>query len=253
MINGHGGTLNKACDTVKILLLDQQTLFREFLRQELERFDELHIVREVDDVHDAMRVIPQFAPDIILIDMFQAEHLIEVVELIRQACDDAKVLVLTSHEAPWVIRTTLDLGINGFLSKNISRRELNAAISTAACRDSGVVLLVASKTIAAAMRPEAPQQTEGLSLRERDVLQLASRGLTNAQIGKQLRITEGTVKRHLSNIYTKLGAVSRLDAVNKATIALLIPPATAETAGPRDLPSSETQELPRRRPPEAAA
>ena len=91
------------------------------------------------------------------------------------------------------------------------------------CRrcESGCILLSVSRSTINQL--DKPRSSVALSSRELEVLHLIAQALSNAQIGRQLVITEGTVKRHLTNIYAKLGAVSRVDAIRKATAARLIP------------------------------
>lgn len=209
---------------IKVLLYDNHTLFRESLRQALETDDGISVVGETSDPETASALCADLKPDIVLLDALASGELVERVR--RLAADGVRVLVLTWHDDPWMVRTLLTQGILGYLLKGITRRELIAAINFVVGWEQRLVLVMAaSDTLVNAMhvgRPGAPG-TDGISQRERDILSLVAQGLSNAQIGKRLSITEGTVKRHLSNVYGKLGAVSRVDAVNKAVTATIIP------------------------------
>jgi DNA-binding NarL/FixJ family response regulator len=101
--------------------------------------------------------------------------------------------------------------VNGYLLKSVTRHELVTSIRTV-YRDPRRIVLSISQTSLARLSEPAP----GLSKREREVLVLAAQAYTNLQIAHELTIAEGTVKRHLRNIFKKLGAISRIDAVNKA-------------------------------------
>jgi DNA-binding NarL/FixJ family response regulator len=110
------------------------------------------------------------------------------------------------------------LGIRGYLLKSVSWRELVSAIASLHADPSRVILSVSSGTVARAHRSAEVR----LSTRELDVLRLTAQAMSNGQIANRLELTEATVKRHLRNIFGKLDAVSRLDAVNKARMAGLI-------------------------------
>jgi DNA-binding NarL/FixJ family response regulator len=140
------------------------------------------------------------------------------VTRIRKISPRTRILVLSMYDAPELVRNLLDLGVSGYLLKNATRHQLVAAIRGAYADDGGIVLFVSRQSLA--------QIQDGgsgmLSARERDVLELVARALSNAQVASRLSVTEATVKRHLRNIFVKLGAVSRIDAVNKAVAAAQI-------------------------------
>jgi DNA-binding NarL/FixJ family response regulator len=124
------------------------------------------------------------------------------------------------YDGPQLLRELLALGICGYLLKNSTRQELVAAIRNARADDAPVLLAVSRESLTQVQGPVAG----ALSGREREVLQLVGQAMSNAQIAGRLCLSEATVKRHLRNIFTKLGAVSRIDAVNKALAASLISP-----------------------------
>lgn len=128
--------------------------------------------------------------------------------------------MLTVHDPPELVRELLDQGAAAYLVKTIERHELIAVVRAVATSRDNILLSVSRSTINQLDKPPASAL---LSARELEVLQLTALAMSNAQIGRQLVITEGTVKRHLTNIYAKLGAVSRVDAIRKATAARLIP------------------------------
>jgi DNA-binding NarL/FixJ family response regulator len=122
------------------------------------------------------------------------------------------------YDGPRLLRGLLAAGVRGYLLKSVHRQELVTAIR-GAHRDTGrVVLNVSLESLARARDPAA----DPLSAREREVLELTAQAFSNAQIAAGIGITEATVKRHLRNIFGKLGAVSRIDAVNKAAAASYI-------------------------------
>jgi DNA-binding NarL/FixJ family response regulator len=139
------------------------------------------------------------------------------------------------HDEPIRVKQSLAAGASAYLVKTVARQELVAAICASA--DNGesdfVTLSVPRQTL------KALNQDDGapvLSAREIEVLTLVARAATNAQVATKLFISEGTVKRHLSNIFTKLGAVSRIDAVRRGVQAGLLPELGEDDGNGDDLP-----------------
>ena len=140
------------------------------------------------------------------------------IERILHASPSSKVLVLTMYDEPRLVRRLLGLGAHGYIVKNATREELVAAVRTIHRVENRVVLSVSRST---ADRLEGSERDK-LSVRELEVLLLTARAMSNSQIASQLHISEGTVKRHLTNIYAKLGVSSRADAAKKALTSGLI-------------------------------
>ncbi|MEU5940807.1 response regulator transcription factor [Micromonospora sp. NPDC047548] len=207
---------------IRIILLDDHTLFRESLREALETDSELSVVGETGRPEAAVDMILSSEPDVVLVDAHTPEALAERVRQIGDLKTKSRLLVLTWHEDPWLIRSAVTNGVGGYVLKSITRLELVCAIRSLFARERRIVMMVSADTLTYALQA-GRSGAEGISRREREALILASHGLSNAQIGRRLSITEGTVKRHLSNVYMKLGAASRVDAVNKAMMATLIP------------------------------
>jgi DNA-binding NarL/FixJ family response regulator len=139
---------------------------------------------------------------------------------IKAVSPGTSILVLGVHDRAELVRDLLDLGVKGYLLKNATRLQLLAAIRSASSDDERVMLFVSRQSFT---RPDEPD-AQVLSARERDVLELVAAARSNAQIAAELSVTEATVKRHLRNIFVKLGAVSRIDAVNKGIAAAQISP-----------------------------
>ncbi|MGA7808470.1 helix-turn-helix transcriptional regulator, partial [Bradyrhizobium sp.] len=116
------------------------------------------------------------------------------------------------YEGPQLVQDLLAIGVRGYLLKSIHWQELVVAIRAVSADADRVVLGVSRESL---RQVEQKSGIEMLSDREREVLHLVAQALSNSQIASRLSLTEATVKRHLRNIFVKLGAVSRLDAVNK--------------------------------------
>jgi DNA-binding NarL/FixJ family response regulator len=135
------------------------------------------------------------------------------VSQIRNCSPSSRVIILSMYEGPQLVQALLAVGIRGYLLKSVHWQELVVAIR-AVCADSDRIVLGVSQQ---SLRYVNRESSAGmLSPREYEVLRLVAQALSNSQIASRLGLTEATVKRHLRNIFVKLGAVSRIDAVNKA-------------------------------------
>lgn len=217
---------------VRVVLADDHTLFREGIGEILATAGGFEVVGEAHHGEETCRVTAETRPDVVLLDVEMPgpgirDVLVRLVRLIPRP----QVVVLTVHDDMALARELLGLGAGAYLVKGSTRQELLSAIRsvTVERRSGHVVLCLSQESLAAGPRP-----AEVLSSREREVLSLAGQALSNSQIARRLSIAEGTVKRHLRNIYGKLGAVSRMDAVNKALAASLIAPRQAGKDGRSD-------------------
>lgn len=218
----------KPVEPARVLLIDDHTLLRQSLRQVLSAEPDLVVVGDTGDIDEAVTLVAATAPDVVLLggELLDSE-VAEAVRRIATVSPDARVIVLSMSDRPADVRDLLDLGVRGFMLKSVSRYELLAAIRGVYSRDQST-LAVSQHSLAQLSR----QAAVTLSDRELEVLVLAAQALTNFQIGSRLGIAEGTVKRHLRNVFGKLGAVSRIDAVNKAVAASLIPVPTRTRGTP---------------------
>ncbi|SRR6266545_129005 len=206
-------------DRITILIVDDHALLREGLREILEAQDDLMVIGEAGDSASAIALVAEKRPDVILLDVeIPGEDVTTTVSRIRSLSPDSKVIILSMYDGPQLLRSLLAAGVRGYLLKSVHRQELVTAIRSAHSDNGRIVLAVSRESLAQAQQPSS----ELLSAREREVLELTAQALSNTQIASRLSLTEATVKRHLRNIFVKLGAVSRIDAVNKATAASLI-------------------------------
>jgi DNA-binding NarL/FixJ family response regulator len=208
-----------ANEAITVVLVDDHTLMREGLREILESHADVHVVGEAGDSPTAIATVIRHQPRVVLLDVeIPGGDVTDTVAILREQAPNTEIVILSMYDGPHLLRRLLALGIRGYLLKSVSRGELVSAIRSACVDDGHLSLAVSRRSLA-----HLPPNGGVLSPRERDVLTLASRAMSNAQIATRLYLTEATVKRHLSNIFAKLGAVSRVDAVNKATAAELIP------------------------------
>jgi DNA-binding NarL/FixJ family response regulator len=201
------------------LLVDDHSLVREGLRELLEAQGGIAVVGEAADSESAVSLVAEERPHVVLLDVeIPGDDAPTTVTRMRQVSPETQVLILSMYDGPELLRSLLAAGIRGYLHKSASIQQVAAAVRGARS-DDGRVLLAVSRVSLAQIDGHTPDL---LSDREREVLTLAAHALTNTQIGSRLGLTEATVKRHLRNIFVKLGAVSRIDAVNKAVSASLI-------------------------------
>jgi DNA-binding NarL/FixJ family response regulator len=220
--------MTKTCDDpITILIVDHQTLFRQGLQELLKVEEDLAVVAQSGTADEAVAAAERSRPDVVLLDVeIPGEDCRATLHRLQRASPGSHVIALSSHDDPTVVQELLRLGASGYLLKTVSWQELVSAIR-GVC---GEAKSEASRVIVSISRESMAQagDTGPLSEREKEILLLVAEALSNAQIGARLSITEGTVKRHLRKIFDKLDAVSRIDAVNKAAAASIIPAPVAD-------------------------
>jgi DNA-binding NarL/FixJ family response regulator len=208
---------------ITVALADDHTLFRAGVHEMLSIDPRLRVVGEAAHGQGAVALCVQHQPDVLLLDVeMPGPGAAEVLRQLRRLCPRTQVIVLTMHDDPDMVHELLNCGAAGYLVKTISRAELVAAVESAVGEPATVRLSVSRQTFERLDRQGHGIRKGPLTGRELEVLRLTAEALSNAQIASRLHITEATVKRHLTNIYGKLNAVSRVDAVRKASAARLI-------------------------------
>ena len=214
-----------AAPALSVVLVDDHRLFRESLRALLDVHDGIEVVAEGSNGEEAVRLARQHRPDVVLLDVeMPGQSVLTSLVEIRSASPSTRIVVLTMHENTTLARQLLLRGASAYLIKTIGHHELVSAIRASTGGTDMVTLSVSRGGLAGLASTGAPV----LSARELEVLTLVSRARSNQAIAAELHISEGTVKRHLSNINNKLGSTSRLDAVRRATRARLLAPGLLE-------------------------
>lgn len=209
--------LTASAGPTTVLVVDDHTLVREGVRGILETQDDIHVVGQAGDSATAVALATEMKPGIVLLDIeIPGEEATVTVREILTSSPQSRVIILSMHESPELVQAMLDVGVRGYLLKSTSWEELVVAIRAVVADDDRIVLGVSRHSLRLAAPSAAGPST--LSTREREVLTLVGEALSNRQIAAKLSLTEATVKRHLRNIFLKLGAVSRIDAVNKAEL-----------------------------------
>ena len=205
-------------EPIRILIVDDHTVVRDGLSAMLEREDDFEVVGRASNGQEAVDRAPALRPSVVLMDLRMPE--MDGVEAMRQlgeADPDLKFIVLTTYDTDEYIFDAIEAGAKGFLLKDSSREELFRAIRAVSQGKSliepGVAARVLDRLAQLSRQEQAPAL---LSSRESQVLQAMASGAANKQIAVELSITESTVKTHVANIFQKLEAGGRTEAVTKA-------------------------------------
>jgi DNA-binding NarL/FixJ family response regulator len=208
--------------TIKVLLVDDQALFREGLRILLSAQADIEVVGEAANGEEALQLAAAHKPDIVLMDMrMPVLDGVEATRCLRERQPDCRVIVLTTFDDDELVFHGLRAGAVGYLLKAISSQRLLEAIRSVARGESMLEPSITAKVLAQFVRmanqsSHAPPLAEPLSEREIEVLRLVAGGATNRAIAAALVIAEGTVRNHLTNILAKLGVADRTQAAVRA-------------------------------------
>lgn len=193
---------------VKILLADDHPLTRSGIAEFVRREETFELVAEAEDGLDAWEKIQTLKPDVALLDIrMPGMDGVTVAQKVKNEGMNTAIVMLTSYDAQQYVIASLRAGARGFVLKTVSPKELTTAINTVA--KGGLYL---DPEVASVMGDQEfiPEQ---LSVREREVLLLAAKGLSSKEVAKRLFISERTVQTHLASIYDKLGSRNKTEAL----------------------------------------
>ena len=206
-------------ETIKVLIVDDHSLFRRGIADVLSSCDDLEVVGEAVDGLEGIEKVRQLKPDVILMDLNMPNCTgLEAIQALQTELPEGNVLILTVSEMEEDLFASIKYGAKGYLLKNAEPDELIQAIYHVAKGESIILPLMATKLLTefqnlSSGRKKKPDEDEaGLSPREREVLQLVAKGATNREIADSLYISENTVKTHLQNIMEKLHLANRSQA-----------------------------------------
>ncbi len=205
---------------IRILLVDDQSLFREGLRTLLSLQADFAMVGEAGNGDEAVRLAERLAPNVVLMDM----HMpvldgVAATRRLREIAPAIRVIALTTFDDDEYVFEALRAGAVGYLLKDTASDKLFEAIRAAARGESFLQPSIAAKVVAEFSRMAAPKPAplvEPLSDREIEIVKMLAAGASNKEIGTALFITEGTVKNHVTSIFGKLGVRDRTQAALKA-------------------------------------
>ena len=198
---------------MRIVIADDHQIVREGIAWMLETESDIEIVAEADNGQALLEILETVQVDVVLLDVRMPEMGgLEALETLRRTASGIKVLVLSMHDEPALVRRAVDLGAAGYMLKNSSREELVKALRLVASGD-GYVQGDVVRPLLDQLSGKDPAEADPLSAREREILGLISDGLENKQIARRLDISEATVKTHLKAVFERLEVRSRAEAV----------------------------------------
>lgn len=204
-------------NTIRVLLVDDHTLFRSGIRSLLARQPGFEVVGEAGDGLEGVKRAKSLQPDVVLLDLhMRGTSGLEAVRLIVEEVPGTQVLMLTVSEDAEDLLEALRGGASGYLLKNIETEALVDAIRRAADGESVISPQMTGKLVQGVRHPvpeaRPPAEKERLSPREREIMAFLARGESNKEIARALDLAESTVKIHVQGILRKLGLSSRVQA-----------------------------------------
>lgn len=204
-------------EKIRVLLVDDHTLFRSGVKSLLQRHSEFEVVDEAGDGLEGLKRAKSLQPDVVLLDLHMpGVSGLEALRLIAEEVPDTNVLMLTVSEDADDLLETLRSGATGYLLKNIETEALLDAVRRAAQGESVVSPQMTAKLIQGVRSQQKTTppavEKEKLSPREREILGFLAHGESNKEIARALDLAESTVKIHVQNIFKKLNLTSRVQA-----------------------------------------
>lgn len=199
---------------IRIMIVDDHAVVRSGLGAFLSVIPDFELVGEAENGDLAVVRCGHLRPDVVLMDlMMPGTDGVTATRLIRQQYPQVQVIALTSFQEDELVQNAMQAGAIGYLMKNVSAKELAAAIRAA---KSGKMTLSPEAAQALVQAARQAAETESLTERELEVLKLMVEGMNNAEIAERLVVSLSTVKYHISNILMKLGVENRVAAVTTA-------------------------------------
>ncbi len=206
---------------IRVCLVEDQTLVRQGIQSLLDLVGDIDVVAEAKDGEEALRIIPQTKPDVVLLDMYLPKRSgLEVLRELKQSHSLPPTLILTTFDEDKFVIGGLQAGARGYLLKDVSLDQLTGAIRILASGGTLVQSAITHRLLQNLDRIQCDfpsmDTPDPLTGRETEILRLVARGYNNREISDALEIAEGTVKNYISSILSKMGVRDRTRAVLKA-------------------------------------
>jgi two-component system response regulator DevR len=210
-----------AMNEIKVGIVDDHSIMRQGLRAMLDREPDLRVVGDADGERTAITMVAQASPDVVLMDLkLTIDGGCEGLDLCAKVAGrfpGSRILVLTTFADEWLVREAIRQGAKGYVVKDVDLTELIRAIRAVYRGESAFDSRSASAVVSWLRREPDTEATKQITPREREILAMLARGLSNVAIGKRLYISDTTVKFHVTNLMHKLGARRRAEAVYAAS------------------------------------
>jgi len=206
---------------IRVLIADDHALVREGTRRMLEQESDMQVVGEAGDGEETVKLACELKPDVAIVDISMPKlDGIEATKQIKERCPSVTILILSAYDDDQFIFSLLEAGAAGYLLKSIRSRELVDAVRAVHAGESvlhpSIAKKVLNRFVPSGGKPQATKPVEVLSDREKEIVRLATKGLSNADIAKELCLSIRTVQGHLGHIFNKLQVGSRTEAVVRA-------------------------------------
>ena len=206
----------KSESVIRVVLADDHAVVRKGIREFLEEDAAIRVVAEASDGEEAVALVAREKPHVAVFDIQMPKmNGMDATRRVKKQFSQTRVLILTAYDDDPYIFAALQAGASGYLLKTSSADEICRAVRAIAAGETALSPVVAKKLVQRASDVGTPsdQVPEPLTERELDVLRLATKGMSNKQIGATLSISDRTVQGHLANIYSKLHVTTRTEAV----------------------------------------
>jgi two-component system response regulator DegU len=212
-------------ECIKVLIVDDHTLFRQGLQKLLESYEEIQVVGEASNGMEAIAKVDEVSPDLVLMDIKMPRmDGISSIKFLKESCPELNIIALSMYEDAEYVLKAVNAGASGYMQKNISADRLVDTIKQVCNGTKPLVHLAVNSNILHEVIPAVPNMSKGKSLTDQEmrVLRLMSDEKSNKQIAGELFISEQTAKIHVHNILRKLDASDRTQAVAEAMRECLI-------------------------------
>lgn len=218
IVRDYDPSTAKKSEKIKVMLVDDHSLMRDSLRMHLESQADIEVIAEASNGEEAVKLATELTPDVIIMDIAMPKlNGLEATRQIKLVNRNVVILILTVHDDIEYILRILESGADGYLTKNLPGEKLIDAVrlvfSGESVLSSGVMDKLLKHALRYPIKPSVAVIRGNLSTRELETLRLVAKGMSNKQIAQELNISMRTVKGHVFNIFSKLNANSRTEAV----------------------------------------